>query len=380
MPVRTEQQDDGRQNGDRRDLQDIIDRLRLIRTEGVGPIAYRRLLERYASPAAALSALPHLARAGGRTVPAAIPSADQAWREIAATRKAGGRLVFVDDADYPPLLALLDDAPPCLIAAGDLSLAQAGCIALVGGRNASLNGRRMAESLAAALAPVLPVASGLARGIDTAAHHGALGTGRTIAVTAGGLDQPYPPENAALQARIAEAGLVLTEAPVGTEPQARQFPRRNRIIAGLSLGVVVVEAAQRSGSLITARLAQDAGREVFAVPGSPLDPRARGGNDLIRQGAVLVETAADILDNLPAAPVAPKPRFSLAEAAVAPPRPPPDTPDMILSLLSPDGTALDELVRHCHLPPAATMAVLLELELAGRIEMLPGNRVALLPA
>ena len=202
----------------------------------------------------------------------------------------------------PPLLALMDDAPPCLIVSGDAALAQQRCVAVVGGRNASANGQRMAENLAAELAASVVVVSGLARGIDTAAHQGALRTGRTIAVVAGGIDQPYPPENAALHRRIAETNLLVTESPLGTVPQARHFPRRNRIIAGLSLGVVVVEAALRSGSLITARMAQDAGREVFAVPGSPLDPRARGGNDLIRQGAMLVETAADVLDNLPPEP------------------------------------------------------------------------------
>lgn len=360
--------------------QEAVDRLRLIRTEGVGPITYRRLMERYVSAALALDALPRLARAGGRASAPAIPPAAQAEQEIAATAKVGGRLVFLGDPGYPPLLAMVDDAPPCLMVAGDLALLQAGAIALVGGRNASANGQRMAETLAAALAVTIPVASGLARGIDTAAHRGAMTTGRTIAVVAGGLDQPYPPENADLQRQIADSGLVVTEAPIGTIPQARHFPRRNRIIAGLALGVVVVEAALRSGSLITARLAQEAGREVFAVPGSPLDPRARGGNDLIRQGAILVENAADILDNLPTHPTAAQPRLALSDPGVEPADAPDDAPGAILSLLSADSTTVDDLVRRCHLPHAATMAVLLELELAGRIEMLPGNRVALLPA
>jgi DNA processing protein len=368
--------------------QEAVDRLRLIRTEGVGPITYRRLMARYGSAARALDALPRLARAGGREGPPATPSVTQAEQEIAATARSGGRLVFLGDDEYPMLLATSDDAPPCLIVAGDLGLAQVGLVALVGGRNASANGQRMAATLAADLAASIPVVSGLARGIDTAAHTGAMETGRTVAVTAGGLDQPYPPENAALQRRIAECGLVITEAAVGTIPQARHFPRRNRIIAGLSLGVVVVEAALRSGSLITARLAQDAGREVFAVPGSPLDPRARGGNDLIRQGAILVETAADVLANLPAEPSQPRGRLALpeppAKSPVESPLEPIETPadarDTVLCLLSPDSTTVDDLVRRCHLPHAATMAVLLELELAGRIEMLPGNRVALLAA
>ena len=362
---------------------DSVNRLRLIRTEGVGPITYRRLLARYPSPEAALAALPRLAKAGGRQSPPEVPSVAEAEREIDVARKAGARLVFLGDADYPKLLAMTEDAPPCLIAAGDLALVADGCVALVGGRNASANGQRMAETLAAALAATIPVVSGLARGIDTAAHLGAMRSGRTIAVIAGGIDRPYPSENAELQRRIAETGLVLTEATAGTVPQARHFPRRNRIIAGLSLGVVVVEAAPRSGSLITARLAQEAGREVFAVPGSPLDPRARGGNDLIRQGAVLAETAEDVLTNLPRQPMERQTRLTLndvAETVAEVVETPPDVQQTVVSLLSSDSTTLDDLMRLAHLPHSATMAVLLELELAGRIEMLPGNRVALLPA
>ena len=302
-----------------------------------------------------------------------------------ATRRAGGRTAsFLGDAGYPPLLAMTDDAPPCLIVAGDVDLARNGCVAMVGGRNASANGQRMAETLAEDLAATVTVVSGLARGIDTAAHNGAMRTGRTIAVIAGGLDQPYPPENTNLQRRIAETGLVITEAPLGTVPQARHFPRRNRIIAGLSLGVVVVEAALRSGSLITARIAQEAGREVFAVPGSPLDPRARGGNDLLRQGAILTENAADVLDNLPSSLPRAGRSIALGELALpssrtTPPRKHrPNAQDAVLSLLSPDTDKVDDLVRRCHLSPAAVMAVLLELELAGRVETLPGNRFALL--
>jgi DNA processing protein len=241
----------------------------------------------------------------------------------------------------------------------------------------------MAESLCADLAREVAVVSGLARGIDTAAHNGALATGRTIAAIAGGLDVAYPSENAALQARIAEAGAVVTEAPLATEPQARHFPRRNRLIAGLALGVVVIEAAPRSGSLITARIAQDAGREVFAVPGSPLDPRARGGNDLIRQGAILVETAADVLDNLPGG--GGTMLFHRQEYASHPPDPetidPADPPAevqrSVLALLSPEPTKVDDLVRRCQFSSSAVLAVLLELELAGRVRTLPGSRVAL---
>jgi DNA processing protein len=295
-------------------------------------------------------------------------------------------MVFHGRAGYPDLVALLDDAPPCLILLGDPALASTRCVAAVGGRNASVNGQRMAESLAADLAAHVTVVSGLARGIDTAAHTGAMRTGRTIAVIAGGIDVAYPPENAALQQRIGETHLIVTEAPMGTEPQARHFPRRNRIIAGLSLGVIVVEAAPKSGSLITARIAQEQGREVFAVPGSPLDPRARGGNDLIRQGAVLVENAADVLENLPFSPrdFAGRPTM-LAEAGdahayvpLSPPMPGNAQRD-VLSCLSGDPTMVDDLLRRCQLSPSVTMAVLLELELAGRVETLPGNRVARLP-
>jgi DNA processing protein len=367
---------------------DPIEHLRLVRTDGIGPITYRRLIDRYRTPKAALAALPGLARAGGRAQPLRTPLAEEAQAEIKRTADLGGRLVFFGDDDYPPLLALLDDAPPCLTLLGDATLAGSGCVAMVGGRNASANGQRMAEALAAELARSVVVGSGLARGIDTAAHLGAMRTGRTIAVIAGGIDQPYPPENLDLHRRIGETNLIVTEAAIGTVPQARHFPRRNRIIAGLSLGVVVVEAALRSGSLITARLAQEAGREVFAVPGSPLDPRARGGNDLIRQGAILVETAADVLANLPEAPgrVAPwdqpaglrEPQFTFEDSAPHA-QAPMAARSEVLSLLSAEPTSIDDLVRRCQLASSVTMAVLLELELAGRVETLPGNRVALLP-
>ena len=369
-------------------LPDLADCWRLARTEGVGPIAWRRLLARYHTPAAALAALPRLARAGGRDAPLAIPSPDEAHRELDRLAKLQARLLVLDQPDYPPLLAMLEDAPPVIAVQGDIALLATRSIAVVGGRNASANGQRMAETLGADLARHLTVVSGLARGIDAAAHHGALATGRTVAVVAGGLDMPYPPEHAALQARIAETGAVVAEAPLGTAPQARHFPRRNRIVAGLALGVVVVEAAQRSGSLITARIAQEAGREVFAVPGSPTDPRSRGANDLLRQGAILTETAADVLDNLPAhpiysdlpatgVPVAP----GLAEPAAEQPDDTVDFPrvlSQVLDLLGPSPTAVDDVVRRCQFSPAAVMVALLELELAGRLEMLPGSRVALL--
>ena len=349
---------------------------------------------RFETAASALDALPALARAGGRAAPAAIPSRADAQRELDALGRLGARLLFAGQPDYPPLLALLDDAPAVLAVLGDPRLLSARAVALVGGRNASANGQRVAEELAAELALTLVVVSGLARGIDAAAHAGALRTGTTVAAVAGGLDVPYPPEHGDLQRRVAAAGAVVSEAPIGTTPQARHFPRRNRIIAGLALGVVVVEAALRSGSLITARLAQEAGRELFAVPGCPLDPRSRGANDLIRQGAHITETAADVLDNLPDHPqregLSRFPLFvrgpisGVAEAApiwLDPTEGPEDllkTRLQVLDLLGTSPTAVDDVVRRCQFSPAAVLAVLLELELAGRIQTLPGSRVALL--
>ena len=373
-----------------------LDRLRLARTEGVGPITYRRLLRRYPDPAAALAALPALARAGGRAQPPAVPTVASAERELERIAQLKGRLLFVDQPDYPPLLALLDDAPPVLAVLGHVAALQARAVALVGSRNASANGQHIAERLGQQLAEAgLAVVSGLARGIDAAAHGGALRAGLTVACVAGGVDVPYPPEHAKLQARIAAAGAVVSELPPGIAPQARHFPRRNRIIAGLALGVIVVEAATRSGSLITARLAQDANREIFAVPGSPLDPRCHGSNDLIRNGAHLVETAADVLANLPDHPAREglarvplfareRPAAGLPEATV--PWPAPEAPAAdgaavratLLQLLGPSPTSVDDLARRCQLSAATVNSALMDLELAGRVEALPGHRFALI--
>lgn len=372
-----------------------IDHLRLARAEGVGPVTFRRLLARYGNPVRALEALPELSRVGGRSTPPRVPSTADARREFDALHALGGRFLILGQPGYPPLLALLDDAPPVVAVLGDVAALSARAVALVGGRNASANGQRMAANLAEELAAAnVIVVSGLARGIDAAAHAGALRAGRTVAAVAGGLEQPYPPEHADLQRRVAEGGAVLTEAVLGTVPQARHFPRRNRLIAGLSLGVVVIEAAPRSGSLITARLAQEAGRELFAAPGSPLDPRARGSNDLIRQGAHLTETAADVLDNLPDHPlrtgIARAPLFArgapegLAEPELVWEEPPEPASGLaaarsqVVELLGASPTPVDDLVRRCQFSPAAVMAVLLELELAGRIETFSGARVALM--
>jgi DNA processing protein len=364
-----------------------LGRIRLARTSGVGPVTYRRLLARYPTAAEAIDALPALSRAGGRSEPLrAIPAAD-AERELARLDKLGGQMLLLDDTHYPGMLALLEDAPPLLSILGDPACFAERIVGLVGARNASANGQRMAELLAADLATQgVVVASGLARGIDTAAHTGAMHTGRTVAAVAGGLDVPYPPENAALQARIAANGAVVTEAPLGTAPQARHFPRRNRLIAGVSLGVVVVEAARNSGSLITAQLALDADRAVYAVPGSPLDPRCNGSNDLLRAGATLVTQAADVLDVLPERPESRPVRLPLGfdEAPAlwdAPPEPPPDmvyARNSVAGLLGADPTPVDDLVRRCQLSVSTVIAVLLELELAGRVETMAGHRVALL--
>ncbi|MBR0679186.1 DNA-protecting protein DprA [Roseomonas eburnea] len=357
--------------------------LRLARTDGIGPLTFRRLLARHRDPEAALAALPALS--AKRSTPYVPQPESEARREIAALAKRGGRFVFLDDPLYPPLLALLPDAPPVLAVLGDASLLAAPAVAIVGARNASSAGRRVAEELAEALAAKgLTIVSGLARGIDTAAHEGALRGGPTIAVLPGGLDVPYPPENAGLAGRIAERGAVIAESPLGTAPLNRHFPRRNRIVAGLSLGVVVVEAAHRSGTLITARLALEHGREVFAVPGSPLDPRCRGANDLIRQGAHLTETAEDVLEHLPESPRA-APLFDPARMASAAPEaagdgsdplgPPLEGASEVLELIGLSPVSVDEVLRRCHLTAPELQAVLTELELEGRVELLPGHRV-----
>jgi DNA processing protein len=351
--------------------------LRLARTEGVGTQTWRRLLERFGSAEAALDALPAFSK--GKLSP---PDAGEARREHDAVLALGGQWLVLGDAAYPPLLAELYDAPPVLAALGDPALLQRRMVGIVGARNASAGARRIAEDLAEGLAKEgLVVASGLARGVDAAAHHGALLAGATVACVAGGLDLPYPPENAALQARIAEAGVVVAEAPLGTAPLSRHFPKRNRIIAGLSLGVVVIEAAPQSGTLITARMALEAGRELYAVPGSPLDPRCRGSNDLLRQGAHLVENAEDVLAHLPEAPHA-LPLFAPRRAAPAPaelPEEPPldsDSAAEVLDLIGSSPVLVDEVMRRCHLSASAVQAILLDLELSGRVALLPGNRVA----
>ncbi|WP_240320679.1 DNA-processing protein DprA [Sphingomonas crusticola] len=356
---------------------DGIASLRLIRTRAVGPITYFQLLRRFGSAQAALEALPDLARRGGGPPPS-VPRMGEIEREMAAVAAKGGHYLLFGRDHYPALLAETETAPPALIVIGNDTLPARPTVAMVGARNASAAAIRFARQLAHDLAERgIVIVSGLARGIDTAAHMGSL-AGGTIGVIASGLDIFYPPENEALQREIGTRGLIVSEQPPGTEPHARHFPSRNRVIAGLAQGTVVVEAAPKSGSLITARLAADYGRDVMAVPGSPLDPRAQGCNQLIRDGATLVQSAADIAEALQ-----PFGRNHVAApASVYATAPQPDDANeadrrAITALLSPSPVAVDELIRQSGIAPASVQMVLLELELAGRLERHAGGRVSL---
>ena len=354
-----------------------IAKLRLLRSPRIGPVTYAQLVARFGSAPAALDALPMLAARGGGKPPE-IAALGPVEREIARVEQLGARYLFSDDLDYPSLLGEIDSAPPALIVRGDTALLARSCIAVVGARNASAAARRFARELAHALSSEgVTIVSGLARGIDTAAHIGSI-DGGTVGVIASGIDIAFPPENAELQEAVATRGLLIAEQPPGAEPRARHFPWRNRIIAGASLATVVVEAAPKSGSLITARLAGEMGRDVLAVPGSPLDPRAQGCNLLIREGATLVQNAADILEAI--RPIDARALRSPASDYIAPP-PVMDASarerDKIVDLLSPVAVAVDELIRQSGLPPAIVQTVLLELELAGRLERHAGGRVSL---
>ncbi|HEU0099418.1 MAG TPA: DNA-processing protein DprA [Allosphingosinicella sp.] len=357
---------------------DQVARLRLIRSENIGPITYFQLLARFGSAAAALEAIPDLAARGGGRAPR-LASRSSVEREIEQVGRIGARYLFLGQGLYPPLLAELETAPPALIVQGHPSLLDRPAVALVGARNASAAACRFARSLAQALGEAgTVVVSGLARGIDSAAHDGALDTG-TIAVVAGGVDIFYPPENEARQRAIAERGLVVSEQPPGTEPRSRHFPSRNRIIAGLAYGTAVVEAAPRSGSLITARCAAEAGREVMAVPGSPLDPRAQGCNQLIREGATLVQSADDVLEAVSPSRIRP---FRQPERGFATPQVEAEADDeargTVTEMLNGTPVPVDELIRQSGLPPAIVQTVLLELELAGRLERHAGGRASLM--
>lgn len=362
--------------------------LRLSRTENVGPITFYKLIDRFGSAENALKALPDLSRRGGRAAPLVAYDLDLVKREWDALEKAGVLLIARGEALYPKVLAEIEDAPPLITVLGNPLLLNQKSLAVIGTRNASLTGRKMAEEIARTCGQTgYTIVSGLARGIDTAAHVAALPTG-TVAVVAGGIDIVYPPENEKLYRAIIEQGAIVAESPLGMQPLARHFPKRNRIVSGLSLGTVVIEAAQRSGSLITARLALEQNREVFAVPGSPLDPRSGGTNKLIKESSAhLITSAADVLDimnTLRLRPLfEPEPLAFSGGAELA------ELPEsmeikrqavqaQVLELLSPSPIAVDELVRECECSIAEVLAVLLELELAGRVERHPGNRMSLL--
>ena len=359
---------------------DLSDRLRLVRSPGIGPVTYRQLIARFGSAAAALQAVPDLAARGGGKPPRLVSQAD-AEREIARVKALGGRYLSIGQGLYPRALAELDDAPPLLTVQGDLKLLERPLVAMVGARNASAAACRFARQLAYDLGQQgITVVSGLARGIDSAAHDGSFETG-TIGVIAGGLDVFYPPENQPRQEAMSERGLVIAEMPPGTEPRARHFPYRNRIIAGLSAGTVVFEAAPRSGSLITARLAAEAGREVMAVPGSPLDPRAQGCNQLIRDGATLIQNAADVLEAV--RPL--QPRFASPRSEYRSPEPQWMDGDSgalgaVEELLGPSPVPVDEIIRLSGAPSGAVQMALLELDLAGRLDRHAGGKVSLRPA
>lgn len=366
--------------------EDKISWLQLARTENVGPITFFNFIEYYGTAAKALKAIPALAARGGRKKPLNVPPRDAVEREYELVRRKGGDIIAACDPAYPLALSAIEDAPPVITVFGDASLLHKPCIGIVGARNASLNGRRFAEKLAQDLgAQEQVVVSGLARGIDTAAHAGALATG-TVAVVAGGADVVYPAENQKLYEQIVDKGLIVAENPLGVAPRAQDFPRRNRIVSGLSQGVVVVEATLRSGSLITARLAGEQGRDVYAVPGHPLDPRAAGPNALIRDGATLVRDAADVLENLMSftGRGLEDSAFTRFEPSFEPANDQPDersfdeARDILVSSLSYTPAEINEVIRNTGLETALAQTILMELELAGRIQRLPGNRAMLL--
>lgn len=358
--------------------EDRIARLRLIRSASVGPVTYWQLLARFGSATAALEAIPDLAARGGGRAPTIAPRAT-AEREMAEVARLGAVHIFRGDPNYPPLLGEVEGAPAVLIAKGDLTLLARSSIGMVGARNASAAACRFARQLAHDLGSAeIVVVSGLARGIDTAAHDGALTTG-TVAVIAGGIDIFYPPENEQRQRTLGERGLLLAEQPPGLEPRARHFPYRNRIIAGMTSGTVVIEAAPKSGSLITARFAGEYGRDVMAVPGSPLDPRAQGCNQLIRDGAILIQNADDVMETIRPFEVRNlREEGDHFEAAPSGQDIASSDRQSVIDLLSPTAVSVDELIRQSAIPAPIVHTILLELELAGRIERHAGGRVSLI--
>lgn len=352
--------------------------LRLARTPRIGPVTHTALINRFGTAQTALEALPDLAAKGGGKAPQP-PSLYKVEAELGALDEAGCQLLIKGESAFPPLLAHLEDCPPVLTLRGNAGLLQSPMIAMVGARNASTVGRKLASSLARDLGKeAMIVASGLARGIDTAAHQGALASG-TIAVVAGGVDRIYPKENEALYWQIAEEGAILSEMPWGAQPQAHLFPRRNRIVSGMSLGVIVVEAAQKSGSLITARMAGEQGRQVYAVPGNPLDPRAAGANHLIREGAILIRDARDVMEDLAPSIRAvsmPAPPFQSAAPAAQDMATDAQVRSSLLDALSTVPVQLDDIIRDTGLSAELVRAAALELELAGKLERHAGGRLA----
>lgn len=347
--------------------------LRLIRSDNVGPVTFRELINHFGGATAALEALPDLARRGGNRARIRIATVEEAERELERAARAGAMPVFTVEPGYPAALAAIDPPPPLVYVKGDTALLTRPAIAIVGSREASAAGHKLTRLFAATLgAAGYVVVSGLARGIDAAAHEASLGSG-TIAVVAGGVDIVYPPEHVALHAAIAAKGAVISEMPPGFQPRAKDFPRRNRLIAGLAYGVVVMEAAKRSGTLVTARLAGEIGREVFAVPGHPLDPRAEGTNQLIKRGATMVTTAEDIIEALaPLTGLAPagfteQPSPFMPTPPVAAPEPGDEDRTRVLEALGPAPCDVDTLARATSLSPRALGIVLMELDLAGRI-------------
>ncbi len=366
-------------------IEEKLDWLRLSRTENIGPITFYKLLEIYGTAKNALDALPELSKKGGRKKPLIAPTLASAQKEYAALKKLGGDMVCAGEDTYPLSLAATDGAPPILSYIGDLTLTRAPCLAMVGARNASLNGKKFAYKLSKELGQSGQIiASGLARGIDTAAHEGAIDTG-TIAVVAGGIDIVYPRENQKLYEDICQRGLVIAESPLGMEPAARLFPKRNRIVSGLSTGVIVIEATIKSGSLITAHMAGEQGRDVYAIPGYPGDPRAAGPNKLIQDGATLITRTQDILQNIEnfggnsLFDNAPQtvPNLSLIDNK-ADEKDIEETRNILLQNLSQMPVGVDELARTCHLSIPSMQMALLEMELAGRLQRLPGNRIVLI--
>ena len=358
--------------------------LRLIRSDNVGPATFRDLINHFGSAETALEALPELSRRGGSTRSVRVASREETLAELDFAQRFGAGFIGIGEPGYPQALRQVEGAPPLIAVKGNASVLRQPAIGMVGARNCSVSGAKFAAMLAREIGRAgYSIVSGFARGIDTAAHRASIATG-TIGVLAGGLDKPYPPENEPLVVEmLRENGLLISEMPFGWEPRARDFPRRTRLIAGIGLGLVVIEAAARSGSLITARYAGNFGRLVFAVPGSPLDPRSEGANGLIKDGASLITGANDIIEAM--APVSRIDLFSpqqLSEPIYEDDKPmalPPSERerDLIVSALGPTPAEIDDIIRHTGLPAQSVYLVLLELDLAGRLHRHAGGMVSI---